>query len=50
MLTVFRDRHNPTAREAYLKSVTAEAAERNATTPRGAGKKAGKKKSRVEDL
>jgi N-sulfoglucosamine sulfohydrolase len=50
MLAVFRARHDPAAREAYMKSVTAEAAERNATTPRGAGKKAGKKKARVEDL
>jgi len=50
MLAVFRARHDPAAREAYMKSVTAEAAERNATTKRGAGKKSGKKKSRVEDL
>ncbi|HUR59489.1 MAG TPA: sulfatase [Opitutaceae bacterium] len=50
MLEVFRNRQDPKAREAYMKMVEAEAAERNGTKA-GKGGKAGKKKGkRVEDL
>jgi N-sulfoglucosamine sulfohydrolase len=50
MLEVFRARHDLKAREAYMKQVEAEAAERNGTKA-GKGGKAGKKKGkRVEDL
>lgn len=43
MLAVFRDRHDPKAREAYMQSVEREAAERNATKDkRGKGRKNGK--------
>ena len=51
MLEVFVARHDPKAREAYMKEVEAEAAERNAAGERkrkgkGAGKgKAGKRKA-----
>lgn len=46
MLQVFRDRQNPKTREAYMKEVEAEAAERNSTGARqkkAGGKKGGKK-------
>lgn len=43
MLAVFRGRHDPKVREAYMKAVEAEASERNATKDkRGKGKKKGK--------
>jgi N-sulfoglucosamine sulfohydrolase len=44
MLAVFRARHDPAARAAYMARVEAEAASRKATSPR-AGKKGGKKKA-----
>ncbi|MBL9210054.1 MAG: sulfatase [Opitutaceae bacterium] len=44
MLEVFRARHDPAAREAYMAKVESEATARKATSPR-AGKKAGKKKA-----
>jgi N-sulfoglucosamine sulfohydrolase len=56
MLDVFRHRDDPKAREAYMKQVEAEAAERNGAGRVGqAGKggkagKAGKKANRVRDL
>lgn len=43
MLEVFQSRHDPAARAAYMTKVEAEAAARQATSPR-AGKKGGKKK------
>ena len=50
MLEVFRHRQDPKALEAYMKSVEAEAAERNGTK-QGKGKKGGKKKGgSVPDL
>ena len=50
MLDIFRNRHDPKAREAYMKQVEAEAAERNGTKA-GKGSKAGKKKGKaVPDL
>lgn len=44
MLDVFRARHDPAAREAYMTKVEAESTARQATSPR-AGKKGGKKKA-----
>jgi N-sulfoglucosamine sulfohydrolase len=44
MLDVFRSRHDPAAREAFMARVEAEASARKATSSR-AGKKAGKKKA-----
>jgi len=44
MLEVFRSRHDPAAREAYMTKVEAEATARQAASPR-AGKKGGKKKA-----
>ncbi len=44
MLEVFRARADPKAREAYMKAVEREAAERNSTKQGKAGKKGGKKK------
>jgi N-sulfoglucosamine sulfohydrolase len=44
MLEVFRARHDPAAREAYMTKVEAEATARQATSPR-AGKKGGRKKA-----
>jgi N-sulfoglucosamine sulfohydrolase len=42
MLEVFRARHDPAAREAFMTKVEAEATARQAASPR-AGKKGGKK-------
>ena len=50
MLSVFRARHDPAAREAYMEAVVAEAAERNGTKKNKNGKKAGKKQARIQDL
>jgi len=44
MLEVFRARHDPAAREAYMTKVEAEATARKTASPR-AGKKGGKKKA-----
>lgn len=50
MLDIFRNRNDPKAREAYMKQVEGEAAERNGTKA-GKGGKAGKKKGKaVPDL
>ena len=38
MLSVFRARRDPAAREAYMKAVVAEADERKAAKQKGAGK------------
>ena len=50
MLSVFRARHDPAAREAYMKAGVAEADERNGTRKNRGGKKAGKKQARIQDL
>lgn len=49
MLDVFRARHDPAAREAYMTKVEAEATARQASAPR-AGKKGGKKKAANKSL
>lgn len=49
MLDVFRQRQDLAVREAYMKQVEAEAAERNGTKPGKAGK-GKKKKAKVQDL
>lgn len=45
MLAVFRARHDPQAREAYMAAVEAEAAARKAAGPKAGKKKGGKKKA-----
>jgi hypothetical protein len=38
MLSVFRARHDPAAREAYMQAVVPQADERNGAKPKRAGK------------
>jgi hypothetical protein len=38
IISVFRARHDPAAREAYMKAVVAEADERKGAKQKGAGK------------